>query len=92
VKVSRAQLRAEGLFVFGALVRILRETKMKAKRPKRLLDWDDLEQLGIPYTKNHLRRMWADGRFPPPVNISPRKLVWDADAVNAWIEQKLKAA
>jgi predicted DNA-binding transcriptional regulator AlpA len=64
----------------------------KKLRGKRLLDWDDLQARGIRFTKNHLRRMWADGRFPPPVNLTPRKLAWDADVIDAWIEQKLRTA
>jgi predicted DNA-binding transcriptional regulator AlpA len=62
----------------------------KAKSPTRFLTWDDLRARGVAYHSNHLRRMWGDGRFPKPVHLSPRKLVWDADAVEKWLADKLR--
>jgi len=64
--------------------------KQKKKAAKRLLSWSDLRALGVSYHSNHLRRMWADGRFPAPLHLSPRKLVWDADAIDAWFAKKLR--
>jgi predicted DNA-binding transcriptional regulator AlpA len=66
--------------------------KQKKKATKRFLSWNDLRALGITYHSNHLRRMWSDGRFPRPVHMSPRKLAWEADAVDAWLTDKLKQA
>ena len=64
--------------------------KNKAKAPLRFLTWDDLRARGIDFHSNHLRRMWSDGRFPAPLHLSPRKLVWRADDIDAWFAEKLK--
>jgi predicted DNA-binding transcriptional regulator AlpA len=55
----------------------------------KMLTWGDLAALGIRYHHNYLREMWESGRFPRPIKISPRKLVWRSDEVEAWIQNKL---
>lgn len=51
----------------------------------RYLTFKDLPAKGICYHVNHLRRMWADGRFPPPVHLSPRKLAWAEHVIDQWL-------
>lgn len=33
-------------------------------------------------------RMSRSGRFPKPIKLSPRCTVWDAEAVENWVEQQ----
>lgn len=57
---------------------------------KRYLTLRDLPEKGIQYHVNHLRRMWGDGRFPPPIYLSPRKVCWDERVIDAWIAAKIE--
>jgi hypothetical protein len=59
---------------------------------RRLIAPKQLPDKGILYNMNYLRRMWNDGRFPPPIHLSPRRLVWDERVIDAWIASKMEAA
>jgi Prophage CP4-57 regulatory protein (AlpA) len=63
-------------------------TSAATPKPK-MLGWADLAARGILYHRNYLRELWESGRFPRPIKISPRKLVWRSDEVDAWIQDKL---
>jgi len=65
-------------------------TKKKEKKPPRFLTWSDLRQRGVAYSGNHLRRMWDDGRFPAPLHLSSRKLVWRESDIEKWFAEKLR--
>ncbi|MCU7960972.1 MAG: AlpA family transcriptional regulator [gamma proteobacterium symbiont of Bathyaustriella thionipta] len=39
-----------------------------------------------------LYRLMDDGEFPKSIQLSPRAVAWDSDAVQDWIKAKLKAA
>ena len=52
----------------------------------------DLQAKGIKYATTHIRRMWQSGRFPKPIYLSPRKIVWDERTVDAWVASKIDAA
>lgn len=91
------------IFFFGFLVRDTRgkptndHTIRNRKAPRsqasgRYLTLKDLPEKGIRYHTNHLRRMWNDGRFPPPIHLSPRKLAWAEETIDAWIASKMEAA
>ena len=57
----------------------------------RFLTYDDLRsRKGIPYSKNHLRRMWQRGDFPIPVQLSPRCSGWAEETIDAWIKARLE--
>ena len=58
----------------------------------RYLTLKDLPEKGICYHINHLRRMWNGDRFPKPVHLSPRKLAWSEDVIDAWLASKSEAA
>ena len=58
----------------------------------RFLTLKDLPEKGIQYHVNHLRRMWGDGRFPPPIHLSPRKLAWAESVIDQWLASKSEAA
>ena len=73
---------------------LLGTARLPAAKPTgtRFLALKDLPAKGIYYHINHLRRMWNDGRFPPPVHLSPRKLAWAEDVIDAWLASKMEAA
>lgn len=41
-----------------------------------------------PFSDSHLYRLEASGEFPKRIRIGKRRVVWDADEVDAWIESK----
>jgi len=42
----------------------------------------------IPVHRSTLNAMIKDGRFPPPLHISPSKLVWRLSAILAWLDER----
>jgi hypothetical protein len=65
---------------------------MKTETVKRILSPKELPTKGIHYHPNHLRRLWMRGDFPAPIRLSPRKLAWPEEAIDAWLDSKLKGA
>jgi Prophage CP4-57 regulatory protein (AlpA) len=58
----------------------------------RYLTQKELPSKGINYHINHLRRLWAEGKFPKPIKMSERKLVWREDVIDAWWAKKEKGS
>jgi predicted DNA-binding transcriptional regulator AlpA len=54
-----------------------------------LLDYADLRQRGVKYSKCQLWRLWNAGKFPRPVKLSAVRNTWRADEIDAWIEQRI---
>jgi prophage regulatory protein len=52
----------------------------------KLLDYADLRERGIKYSRPHLWRMWNAGQFPRPVKVSPQRNAWLEADIDAWIE------
>ena len=67
-------------------------SKQVSEKGLRYLTLEGLRAKGITYHTNHLRRMWNDGRFPPPIYLSPRKLTWSESVIDAWLISKSDAA
>ena len=54
----------------------------------RLLTFTELQrQKGIPYCRDHLRRLVKAGRFPRPIELGARRIAWSEEEVNSHIEQ-----
>jgi hypothetical protein len=47
---------------------------------------------GIPHGLDHLRRLWKAGKFPKPIQLFGRKLVWDEEEIDAFLKAKFAAA
>jgi prophage regulatory protein len=62
-------------------------------RQMRLLTYPDLrEQFGLPYTREHVRRLVKQGSFPKPrIRLSSRFHAWDEADVQSWINSKRAA-
>jgi prophage regulatory protein len=48
----------------------------------KLVSYDDLKQMGIPFTRRHIARLEAAGKFPRRVKLGLR--------TNAWVESEVK--
>jgi len=42
---------------------------------------------GIPYCRDHLRRLWKSGKFPKPVDVGPGRLAWIEAEIDAHIDE-----
>jgi predicted DNA-binding transcriptional regulator AlpA len=57
-------------------------------RPRRLVSYPELKQLGIPWTRVHIRRLEAKSRFPRHIDLSGNTIVWLEHEIEAFIERK----
>jgi predicted DNA-binding transcriptional regulator AlpA len=39
-------------------------------------------------SKSALRRAWQSGRFPPPIRVSPRRLIWPLAVIEQWLAEQ----
>ena len=53
----------------------------------KLLDYSDLQALGVKYSKCQIWRL--EGKFPRPVKLSTARKAWRADEIDAWIEARV---
>jgi predicted DNA-binding transcriptional regulator AlpA len=69
------------------------KTARALRKTSRVLSLEDLSDIkGIRFHRNTLRRLWQSGEFPRPFHLSPRKMVWREDSIDAWIASKVEAA
>ena len=54
-----------------------------------ILSQRDLKDKGIPWSREHTRRMWTAGKFPKPFKLHDRGWnVWDEGVIDAWLEER----
>ncbi|MDU8945941.1 helix-turn-helix transcriptional regulator [Ovoidimarina sediminis] len=53
-----------------------------------LIGFDQLVELGVTYSREHLRRMEAAGQFPGRVRLSPARVAWMSSEVIAWLNER----
>jgi prophage regulatory protein len=54
----------------------------------RLIDWKVLKTM-VPYSRQHIARLEADGRFPKRVQLGQCRVAWVLAEVEAWIEVRV---
>jgi len=59
-----------------------------ATAQRRLLSYNDLKAIGISFSREHLRRLEAAGKFPRRIYLSEQKIAWFEDEVLAWLEAR----
>jgi prophage regulatory protein len=63
--------------------------EVTSKKPgRRLLDFQALKGRGIPWSRVHLARLEAAGKFPLHVDIGENTVGWFEDEVDDFIETK----
>jgi prophage regulatory protein len=55
----------------------------------RLLDYADLRERGIKYSKAQLWRLYKAGKFPRPIKLSINRNVWSEDDIDGWITSRI---
>ena len=49
----------------------------------------DLHTKGIPWSREHVRRMVKAGKFPSPFKLSEKgRNFWSEEAVDRWLEER----
>lgn len=60
---------------------------------KKLLQYEDLKEVGVPYSKEHLRRLTNEGQFPVPVKLSNAgrgsHKAWVASEIEEWLQSRI---
>lgn len=78
--------------MFGSSPSYGKEPNMTVTNPDRLLRITQLPDFGIPYSRVHLARMAKEGKFPAPIKLSHKCIVWRASAIEAWIAEREAAS
>jgi prophage regulatory protein len=55
---------------------------------QKLLSSSDLRRRGITFSRTHLLRLELAGNFPKRLRLSPLRIAWICEEVDAWIEQR----
>jgi prophage regulatory protein len=58
------------------------------KTGRRLLDYQGLKERGIPWTRVHLARLEAVGKFPLHIDVGDNSIAWFEDEVDDFLEAK----
>jgi len=61
------------------------------KTGRRLLDYPALRQRGIPWSRVHIARLEAAGKFPLHINLGDNSIAWFEDEIDDFLEAKAAA-
>ena len=57
------------------------------------VSFEDLKQLGVPYSSKHLNRLIDAGQFPKAVKFGPARnsrRAWLRTEIQAWLQQRIE--
>jgi len=60
------------------------------KKPVKFLSRADLHARGVNYSVSQLRRLWQTGKFPKPIALSLRRLVWVEAEIDRWFAKQME--
>jgi prophage regulatory protein len=55
---------------------------------RRLLKFKQLLELGISFSREHVRRLECAGKFPKRLRLSPQKIAWFENEILAWVAER----
>ena len=58
------------------------------KTGRRLLDYQAIRARGIPWSRVHLARLEAAGKFPLRIDVGENSIAWFEDEIDDFIEMK----
>jgi len=58
---------------------------------RRLLTFADLKARGIPWTRMHVGRLEAAGKFPQHIDLGGNSIAWFEDEIDDFLEAKAAA-
>lgn len=70
--------------------RVKGKERAAARKEKisRLILFPELRERGIPYSREHLRRLMLAGQFPQRRQLSEGRVGWIEAEIDAWIETR----
>jgi prophage regulatory protein len=54
----------------------------------RILPYCELKSRGITYSREQIRRLVKQEKFPVPISLSDRRIAWVESELDAWLEIK----
>jgi prophage regulatory protein len=61
------------------------------KTGRRLLDYQALRERGIPWSRVHVTRLEAAGKFPQHIDLGANSIAWFEDEIDDFLEAKAAA-
>jgi len=61
------------------------------KTGRRLLNYQALQERGIPWTRVHVGRLEAAGKFPLHIDVGDNSIAWFEDEIDDFLEEKAAA-
>ena len=61
------------------------------KTGRRLLDYQALRERGIPWSRVHIARLEAAGKFPLHIDVGENSIAWFEDEIDSFLEEKAAA-
>ena len=58
------------------------------KTGRRLLDYQALRERGIPWSRVHVGRLEAAGKFPLHIDVGENSIAWFEDEIDDFLEEK----
>jgi prophage regulatory protein len=58
---------------------------------RKLVPYPGLKERGIPWTRMHLGRLEAEGKFPQRIHLGANTVCWFEDEVDAFLEERAAA-
>ena len=58
------------------------------KTGRRLLDYQALRERGIPWSRVHVGRLEAAGKFPQHIALGANSIAWFEDEIDDFLEEK----
>lgn len=55
----------------------------------RIIDWKVLKTI-VPYSRQHIKRLEDEGKFPLRVALGQHRVGWVADEVETWLQARLR--
>jgi prophage regulatory protein len=57
--------------------------------PIKLLGWNDLRERGLLFSRTHVYRLIAAGKFPKPIHISSQRVAFVESEIDSWIGARI---
>ena len=55
---------------------------------RRLLCFNQLREMGVTFSREHLWRLESKNLFPRRIYLSPQKIAWFEDEIFEWLDRK----